>query len=100
MRSRETASDGGPLDRVTTLTFDVFGTVLDLTGSLESPTDHLLKELGSELSGVEFYPQWRARQRIEQFQDSMLMLGHSGYLETCRRSLVYSLAGKWNRVRA
>lgn len=91
MRSRETASDGGPLDRVTTLTFDVFGTVLDLTGSLESPTDHLLKELGSELSGAEFYPQWRARQRIEQYQDSMLMLGHSGYLETCRRSLVYSL---------
>ncbi len=77
--------------KVTTLTFDVFGTVLDLTGSLEGPTGQFLKELGSELTGAEFYPQWRARQRIEQFQDSMLMIGHSGYLETCRRALVYSL---------
>ena len=91
MRSRETLPDEGHLDRVTTLTFDVFGTVLDLTGSLEGPTDQFLKELGSELSGAEFYPQWRARQRIEQFQDSLLMLGHSGYLETCRRALAYTL---------
>ena len=80
-----------PIESVTTLTFDIFGTVLDLTGSLEEPTGELLKELGSTLTGAEFYPQWRARQRIEQFQDSLLMLGHSGYLETCRRALVYSL---------
>ena len=91
MRSSETGPGDGHLENVTTLTFDVFGTVLDLTGSLEGPTDGLLKELGSELSGAEFYPQWRARQRIEQFQDSLLMLGHSGYLETCRRALVYAL---------
>lgn len=90
MRSSETVP-GATLDRVTTLTFDVFGTVLDLTGSLEGPTGQFLSELGSELTGAEFYPQWRARQRIEQFQDSMLMLGHSGYLETCRRALVYAL---------
>ena len=31
------------------------------------------------------------RQRIEQYQDSMMMLGHSGYLQTCRRALVYCL---------
>ena len=80
-----------PIESVTTLTFDIFGTVLDLTGSLEGPTGELLKELGSDLTGAEFYPQWRARQRIEQYQDSLLMLGHSGYLETCRRALVYSL---------
>ncbi len=80
-----------PVDAVTTLTFDIFGTVLDLTGSLESPTGELLNELGSGMSGADFYPQWRARQRIEQFQDSLIMLGHSGYLETCRRALVYSL---------
>ena len=80
-----------PIESVTTLTFDIFGTVLDLTGSLEAPTGELLKELGSDLTGAEFYPQWRARQRIEQFQDSLIMLGHSGYLETCRRALVYSL---------
>ena len=80
-----------PIQAVTTLTFDIFGTVLDLTGSLEEPTGELLRELGSDLSGADFYPQWRARQRIEQFQDSLIMLGHSGYLETCRRALVYSL---------
>ena len=80
-----------PIESVTTLTFDIFGTVLDLTGSLEAPTGELLKELGSDLTGAEFYPQWRARQRIEQFQDSLIMLGHGGYLETCRRALVYSL---------
>ena len=80
-----------PLDTVTTLAFDVFGTILDLTGSLEGPTGDLLAELGSDVSGAEFYPQWRARQRIEQFQDSLLMLGHGGYLETCRRALAYAL---------
>ena len=80
-----------PIESVTTLTFDIFGTVLDLTGSLEGPTGELLAELGSDLTDSEFYPQWRARQRIEQFQDSLIMLGHSGYLETCRRALVYSL---------
>ncbi|MCY4654076.1 MAG: haloacid dehalogenase type II [Dehalococcoidia bacterium] len=80
-----------PIESVTTLTFDIFGTVLDLTGSLEGPTGELLTELGSDMTGVEFYPQWRARQRIEQYQDSLIMLGHSGYRETCRRALVYAL---------
>ena len=80
-----------PIEAVTTLTFDIFGTVLDLTGSLEGPTGKLLTELGSDMTGAEFYPQWRARQRIEQYQDSLIMLGHSGYLETCRRALVYAL---------
>ena len=76
---------------ITTLTFDIFGTVLDLTGSLEGPTGRFLKELGSDMSGAAFYAQWRARQRIEQFQDSLMGLGHSGYLEACRRALVYTL---------
>ena len=79
------------LPSVTTLAFDIFGTVLDLTGSLVAPTDRFLKELGSDLTGVDFYPQWRARQRIEQYQDTLVMLGHSGYLETCRRALAYAL---------
>ena len=80
-----------PLDAVDTLAFDVFGTILDLTGSLEGPVGGLLAELGSGMTGAEFYPQWRARQRIEQYQDSLLMLGHGGYLETCRRALAYAL---------
>ena len=78
-------------DAITTLTFDIFGTVLDLTGSLEGPTGRFLNDVGSDMSGGEFYAQWRARQRIEQFQDSLMGLGHSGYLETCRRALVYTL---------
>ncbi len=81
---------------VSTLAFDIFGTVLDLTGSLEAPTDRFLKKLGSDMIGREFYPQWRARQRIEQFQDTLVMLGHSGYLETCRRALAYTLRA--NRI--
>ena len=79
-------------DAITTLTFDIFGTVLDLTGSLKGPTGRFLNELGSDMSGAEFYAQWRARQRIEQFQDSLMGLGHSGYQETCRRALVYTLS--------
>ena len=89
--SEHTGEGPSRLNAVTTLTFDVFGTVLDLTGSLATPTDRFLRQLGSDLTAVEFYPQWRARQRIEQFQDSLIMLGHSGYLETCRRALAYTL---------
>ena len=80
-----------PLRAITMLTFDIFGTVLDLAGSLEGPTETFLKEQGSDMTGADFYAQWRARQRIEQFQDTLVMLGHSGYLETCRRAFVYTL---------
>ena len=43
------------------------------------------------MTGQAFYGDWRERQRIEQYQDNLLMLGHSGYLETCRRAFVYCL---------
>ena len=76
---------------VTTLAFDIFGTVLDLTGSLTPPTTRFLEGKGSKIDGPAFWERWRARQRIEQYQDSLLMLGHSGYLETCRRAFVYCL---------
>ena len=79
------------LARVTHLTFDIFGTVLDLTGSLAPPAGEFLAAHGSEMTGEAFYAEWRARQRIEQYQDNLLMLGHSGYLETCRRAFVYCL---------
>ena len=80
-----------PLARVTTLAFDVFGTVLDLTGSLTPPTRQFLQRKGTAVSAETFWDQWRARQRIEQYQDSLMMLGHSGYLETCRKALLYCL---------
>ena len=73
------------------LAFDIFGTVMDLTGSLTGPVGDFLAAQGSKMSGEAFYADWRDRQRIEQYQDNLLMLGHSGYLETCRRAFVYCL---------
>ena len=82
---------GHSWDRVKFLTFDIFGTVMDLTGSLAGPAGDFLAANGSDVSGQAFYADWRERQRIEQYQDNLLMLGHSGYLETCRRAFVYCL---------
>jgi 2-haloacid dehalogenase len=82
-----------PIENVKTLTFDIFGTVLDLAGSLIPPLDNLLKECGNteNLKGSDVWAQWRLRQRIEQYQDNLYMLGHSGYLAVKRRALIYSL---------
>ena len=80
-----------PIAQVDTLVFDIFGTVLDLGGSLSEPAGRFLEEHGSRVTADEFWADWRGRQRIEQYQDNLFMLGHSGYLETCRRSFVYCL---------
>ena len=85
-----------PFDRVTTLAFDIFGTVLDLTGSMTPPAREFLQRKGAAVSAEVFWDEWRARQRIEQYQDSLMMLGHSGYLETCRKALLYCL--RLNRI--
>lgn len=76
---------------VRALTFDLFGTILDLGGSLKPFIAAFLKDRQPPVSPDRFWDQWRARQRIEQFQDTLLMLGHGGYLETVRRALVYTL---------
>ena len=73
------------------LTFDVFGTVLDLGGSLIPFINDFLKAKGSDVSPQSFWDQWRYRQRIEQYQDTLMMLGHSGYLETARRGFAWTL---------
>lgn len=73
------------------LTFDLFGTILDLGGSLTPPLRSFLQAAGASISADAFWAQWRDRQRIEQYQDTLMMLGHSGYLETARRALVYTL---------
>ena len=78
-------------DGVRALTFDLFGTVLDLDGSLVPPLSRLFRERGIDVDTAGFWAQWRARQRIEQYQDTILMLGHSGYLATCERALRYTL---------
>jgi 2-haloacid dehalogenase len=72
------------------LAFDVFGTVLDLDGSLVPPLRQFLATRHAGISAEQFWDRWRARQRLEQFQDTLLMLGHSGYLETARRALLYT----------
>ncbi len=86
-----TAPAPGFRNNIHTLAFDIFGTVIDLASSLIPPAESFLRQCGSDLSGAEFWQDWRGRQRIEQYQDNLLLLGHSGYLETCRRSFVYCL---------
>jgi 2-haloacid dehalogenase len=80
-----------PLTNVKALTFDLFGTILDLGGSLTPYIERFLCDKGSLVPAEQFWAQWRARQRLEQFQDSLMMLGHSGYLETARRAFDYTL---------
>jgi 2-haloacid dehalogenase len=86
------------LENVKALTFDLFGTVLDLGGSLMPFIERFLSAKGSDIHPGHFWEKWRARQRIEQYQDTILMLGHSGYLETARRAFVYTLA--LNKIKA
>lgn len=79
------------LTNVNTLTFDIFGTVLDLSGSISGPLDDFLSGHKAPIDGATLWPEWRARQRVEQHQDTILMLGHRGYLDSARRALVYCL---------
>ena len=80
-----------PLDSVDTLTFDVFGTVLDLTGSLVPPIRAFLEGRDTDVDAETLWAEWRARQRVDQYQDALLMSGHCGYQESCRRAFVYCL---------
>jgi 2-haloacid dehalogenase len=88
----------GWLSGVRALTFDLFGTILDLGGSLTPAIAGFLEAKHAHLPPDRFWDQWRTRQRIEQYQDNILMLGHSGYLETARRAFVYTLG--LNRIEA
>ncbi len=85
-----------PVDDVDTLAFDIFGTVLDLTGSLVPPIRAFLEGRDTDVDAETLWAQWRARQRVDQYQDALLMVGHCGYLESCRRAFVYCLRD--NRV--
>lgn len=79
-----------PLARVDTLTFDIFGTVLDLTGGIVPVLGEFVERKGLSADPAEMWRFWRARQRLEQHQDTILMLGHSGYLEVARRALAFT----------
>lgn len=78
-------------NRVQALTFDLFGTILDLGGSLQPHIAAFLQETAPNVTPDQFWEQWRVRQRLEQYQDSLMLLGHAGYLETVRRALHYVL---------
>jgi 2-haloacid dehalogenase len=79
------------LSAVRALTFDLFGTILDLGGSLRPFIAAFLAQTAPSVSADAFWDQWRRRQRLEQYQDTIMMLGHAGYLETVRRALHYVL---------
>ena len=79
------------LENCKALTFDLFGTVLDLGGSLTPFIGDFLTVKGSDADPADFWAQWRYRQRIEQYQDNIVDLGHSGYLEVARRAFAYVL---------
>jgi 2-haloacid dehalogenase len=79
------------LHAIRALTFDLFGTVLDLGTSLAPGIAQLLRNENSKISAEDFWREWRYRQRIEQYQDNIVAMGHSGYLPVARRALVYVL---------
>ena len=79
------------LDQVRTLTFDVFGTILDLGGSLTPHLARFLKKKRSGVAAAELWAHYRHRQRIEQYQDTIMALGHPGYRDSARRALMYVL---------
>ncbi len=83
-----------PLQRVHTLTFDLFGTVLDLTGGIVPVVKDYLASKNCPADPARFWADWRSRQRLEQHQDSILMLGHCGYLEAARRALLFTLRSR------
>lgn len=80
--------------QVKALTFDLFGTVLDLGGSLCPFIEKFLHKKRVKTNPEDFWAKWRVRQRLEQYQDSLFMLPHSGYLGTSRKALVYVLAAE------
>ena len=72
------------------LTFDLFGTVLDLEKSTKPSIAYLLENNNSSVTPQEFWSFLRHRQRIEQYQDNILDLGHSGYLNTVKNAFKYT----------
>jgi 2-haloacid dehalogenase len=80
-----------PLSLVHTLTFDAFGTILDLGSSHAPRLGEFLKSRSAEMTADELWARWRYRQRIEQYQDNQFYSGHYGYLDSSRRALIYTL---------
>ena len=77
------------------LTFDLFGTILDLEKSTKGSIINIINNNNSKITPEEFWTFLRHRQRIEQYQDNILDLGHSGYLKTVKNGFKYT-ARKFN----
>jgi 2-haloacid dehalogenase len=80
-----------PIGIVHTLTFDAFGTILDLAASHTPRMNEFVKSRSSGITASALWEHWRYRQRIEQYQDNQFYAGHYGYLDSSRRALVYTL---------
>ena len=78
------------LNNVTALAFDLFGTVLDLEASVQNHSAIFLEQNLPTVTPAAFWDKVRVRQRLEQYQDTIMCLGHSGYLETVRRAFLYT----------
>ena len=72
------------------LTFDLFGTVMDIRGSTLPATRAFLEKKNASQTAEQFWDVYRARQRLEQYQENILMLGHSGYREAVRRAFIHT----------
>lgn len=79
------------LDLVHTLTFDAFGTILDLGAGHAPRLTEFLKSRGLGFTAEQLWARWRNRQRLEQYQDNQFYTGHFGYLDSSRRALLYTL---------
>jgi len=81
-----------PLKNCQILTFDLFDTVLDLGTSLNPWIEAFLAphKTTNQADSKSFWNLMRHRQRIEQYQDTLLELKHSGYLETARKAFIYT----------
>lgn len=79
------------LTNVHMLTFDAFGTILDLGGSHAPRLSQFIRAKNANITVDALWERWRQRQRIEQFQDNLFYTGHFGYLDSCRRALTYAL---------
>jgi 2-haloacid dehalogenase len=72
------------------MTFDLFGTVMDIRGSTLPATRSYLERKNSSLAAEDFWSVFRVRQRLEQYQDNILQLGHTGYRQAVRRAFIHT----------
>lgn len=78
------------MKKIEALTFDLFGTVLNLEDSLNPFLESFISDSQIDTTPSQFWKTYRHRQRIEQYQDNILMLGHSGYTQVAENAFVYT----------